>query len=136
MSTTPDVRDGKHWLGFLVSGVIAFAVDAGTTKLLTSAFGVPVLASRLAGIGLAMVAGWLCHRRLTFRVAAAPTLAEFLKYAGVAWTASAINYGVFAVILAIWPALEPVIALFASSLVAMAVAYAGMRFAAFRAPQR
>ena len=45
---------------------------------------------------------------------------------------SAINYGVFVIILLVRPATEPLIALLASSMVAMFFAYFGMRFAAFR----
>ncbi len=135
MSAHPDVRDAKHWLGFLISGAIAFAVDGATMKLLTHFFGMPILASRLIGITLAMVAGWLAHRHLTFRLATPPSITEFVKYAGVAWTAAAINYVCFAGILFVWPALEPLIALLASSAVAMGAAYLGMRFAAFRRPK-
>ena len=49
---------------------------------------------------------------------------------------SAINYGVFVVILLVRPATEPLIALLASSIVAMFFAYFGMRFAAFRIEAR
>lgn len=132
MTNPPNLRDGKHWLGFIASGIIAVSVDGGITKLFNAAFGTPILASRLMGISLSMIAGWLAHRRLTFRLTTKPSFAEFLKYAGVAWTAAAINYAAFASILYIYPSLEPLIALVFSSLVAMGVAYVGMRFAAFR----
>lgn len=135
MNQQPNVRDAKHWLGFLISGGLAFAIDATTTKLLTSIFGVPVLASRIVGISLAMIAGWLAHRQLTFRLATPPTLHEFLKYAGVAWVAAAINYAIFAAIIFIYPTIEPLIALAISSIIAMAAAYLGMRFGAFKSPR-
>ena len=79
-----------------------------------------------------MVAGWLMHRTFTFAVEARPSVAEFLRYAGVAWSASAINYGVFVLVLLAWPAVAPLAALVISSAVAMAFSYLGMRFAAFR----
>jgi putative flippase GtrA len=50
----------------------------------------------------------------------------------VAWSASAINYGVFVLVLLAWPAVAPLAALVISSAVAMAFSYVGMRFAAFR----
>jgi putative flippase GtrA len=67
-------------------------------------------------------------------------VAEFLRYVAVGWMVSAINYGVFVAILLVQPTTEPLVALLASSIVAMFFAYFGMRFAAFRidaqAPQR
>lgn len=133
MTTPPrdDVRNPAHWLGFLISGMIAFSLDAAITKALVAA-GTPVLVARLAGIAVSMVGGWLAHRRFTFALKSPPAMAEFAKYAGVSWTAAAVNYAVFAAILYIMPTLDPVAALFFSSLVAMAFAYLGMRFAAFR----
>ena len=85
-------------LGFLVSGGIAFAVDALVLQLLTAGLGVHPIAARLVAISLAMIAGWLMHRTFTFAVTTPPSVAEFLRYAGVAWTAAAINYGVFVLI--------------------------------------
>jgi putative flippase GtrA len=122
----------RHGLGFLISGGIAFAVDALILKLLTGALGVGPIAARLGSISIAMVAGWLAHRRLTFAVSAKPSLPEFLRYAGVAWTAAALNYGLFVLILLLRPRTDPLVALVISSLGAMAFAYIGMRFAAFR----
>jgi putative flippase GtrA len=122
----------RHGLGFLISGATAFAVDALVLKLLTLVFGLHPIAARLAAIALAMVAGWLMHRRLTFAVAAPPSLPEFLRYAGVAWTAAAVNYGLFVLVVLAYPAIEPLVALVISSAVAMVFAYLGMRFAAFR----
>ena len=88
--------------------------------------------ARLAAIAVAMVAGWLMHRTFTFRVTARPSLPEFLRYAGVAWTAAAVNYGLFVLIVLAYPAIEPLVARVISSAVAMVLAYLGMRFAAFR----
>ena len=79
-----------------------------------------------------MVAGWLAHRRFTFRLSTPPSLPEFLRYAAVGWTVAAINYGIFVAIVLLRPPSSRSIALFVSSLVAMVFAYLGMRFAAFR----
>jgi putative flippase GtrA len=80
------------------------------------------------------VVGWLAHRRFTFRIAAPPSTKEFMRYAAVQWTAAALNYGIFVLIVLIWPAIEPLIALFVSSGIVMFYSYVGMRFAAFRHP--
>jgi putative flippase GtrA len=122
----------RHGLGFLVSGGTAFAVDALVLELLTALLGLNPIAARLVAISLAMVAGWLMHRTLTFAVPVRPSVAEFLRYAGVAWAAAAVNYALFVAILLVRDETEPLVALVVSSLAAMVVAYLGMRFAAFR----
>lgn len=122
----------RHGLAFFVSGGTAFVIDALVLKLLTSVLGLHPIVARLAAIALAMVAGWLMHRTFTFRVAGRPSWREFLRYAGVAWTAAAVNYGLFVLIVLARPATDPLVALVISSAVAMVFAYLGMRFAAFR----
>jgi putative flippase GtrA len=122
----------RHGLAFLVSGGTAFLVDALVLTLLTAVVGLHPILARVAAIAFAMVAGWLMHRTFTFRVAARPSLPEFLRYAGVAWTAAAVNYGVFVLIVLAFAGIEPLLALVVSSAAAMAFAYIGMRFAAFR----
>jgi putative flippase GtrA len=124
----------RHGLAFLVSGGTAFLVDAAALWLLTRMFGLHPIAARLIAIALAMVAGWLMHRTYTFEVKTPPSAREFVRYAGVAWSAAAVNYGVFVLALLAYPALEPLAALIISSAVAMAFAYLGMRFGAFRRP--
>ena len=122
----------RHGLAFLVSGGTAFCVDALVLTLLTSVVGLHPVVARLVAIALGMVTGWLMHRTFTFRVAARPSLPEFLRYAGVAWTAAAVNYGVFVLVVLAYAAIEPLVALVISSAAAMVFAYLGMRFAAFR----
>jgi putative flippase GtrA len=122
----------RHGLGFLVSGGSAFAVDALVLELLTALLGLHPIAARLVAISLAMVAGWLMHRTLTFAVPTPPSVAEFLRYAGVAWAAAAVNYALFVAILLVRSRTEPLLALVVSSAAATAFAYLGMRFAAFR----
>jgi putative flippase GtrA len=122
----------QHGLAFLLSGGLAFTIDASITKTLTALAGMHPIAARLIAISIAMVAGWLAHRRFTFRVTTPPSLAEFLRYAAVQWTVAAINYGIFVVIVLARPKIEPLVGVFISSLIAMVFAYLGMRFAAFR----
>jgi putative flippase GtrA len=134
-STTDHTPKGlRHWLGFGASGGIAFITDVTTLKLLVLATAMPVNGARFLSISVAMVAGWLTHRRFTFNIQAPPSLKEFTRYAGVAWVAAAINYAVFIAILWVRPTVEPIIAAALSAGVAMVAAYFGMRFAAFRKP--
>ena len=122
----------RHWLGFLVSGLIAFGTDVVLSKALHDVVGWPWAISRFLAISIAMVAGWLAHRKLTFAVATPPTLAEFGRYASMAWTAAALNYVVFLALLWLFPAIEPALAIALSSAVAMGFSYLGMKLAVFR----
>jgi predicted glycoside hydrolase/deacetylase ChbG (UPF0249 family)/putative flippase GtrA len=124
-------RPVRHAMAFFVSGGTAFLVDALVLTLLTAVAGLHPILARVAAIALAMVAGWLMHRTFTFRVRARPSLPEFLRYAGVAWSAAAVNYGVFVLIVLAYAAIEPLVALIVSSAVAMAFAYVGMRLRPF-----
>jgi putative flippase GtrA len=121
-----------HWAGFLASGLIALSVDAIILETGVRLFGLHPLVARLLGISCARVAGWLAHRTLTFMLRSRPTFREFARYAAVAWTTQVINYGTFASILIVQPALPPLAALLAASLVATIFAYVGMRYGAFR----
>ena len=87
-------------------------------------------------MSFAHMAGWLSHRRFTFRLTTPPTLAEFVRYIGVQSTVSLLNYGIFVLVLVLRPSTEPLLALFISSGVAMFFSYFGIRFAAFRHGRR
>jgi putative flippase GtrA len=122
----------RHGLAFVISGATAFAVDATVLALLTEVLDLHPIFARVFAISLAMVAGWLMHRTFTFVVATPPSFAEFVRYAGVAWTAAAINYGVFVLVILIDPEIEPLVALVISSMASMVFSYLGMRFGTFR----
>jgi putative flippase GtrA len=122
----------RHGLRFMTSGAVAFAVDAAVLAVLSSGLGVHPIVARPLAITLAMLAGWLMHRTLSFAVATPPSIAEFLRFAGVAWTATAINYGAFVLIIVLNPQFAPLAAMVISSLAAMTFSYLGLRFAAFR----
>jgi putative flippase GtrA len=91
----------------------------------------PFLA-RLIAILVAMVIAWLMHRRITFDVPDPPSIGEFLRFAGVAWTAAAVNYLVYAAILIVLPGTPPLAAMTVSSIVAAVVSYTGFRIGVFR----
>lgn len=122
----------RHWTGFVAAGLIALAVDAAVLWLLTRGLDMSPFLARLFAISIAMVAGFLAHRRLTFDVPGPPTVAEFGRFAAVAWTSSAVNYGVFVAILVLHPALQPMLALIGATAVSMIATYVGLRFSVFR----
>ncbi len=121
----------QHGLAFLFSGGMAFVIDASILKGLTLLGLHPILA-RVVSVAVALTAGWLAHRRFTFRLTTPPSLAEFLRYLWVQSTVALINYGIFVLILLVRPATEPLLAVFLSSGIAMFFSYVGIRFAAFR----
>lgn len=122
----------RHGAAFILSGGIAFSIDALILQLLTTLFGWSPIPARLIAVSVAMVAAWLAHRTFTFAVRARPSVAEFLRYLAVAWTSVTLNYGLFVLVLLIRPATVPFIALVISSAGAMIFSYFGLRFAAFR----
>ncbi len=129
MNLSPRTR---HLTAFLFCGLLATGTDILVYQLLNSAFAVPPPISRLFSVGLAMVVGWLAHRRFTFAIKSPPVLREFIVYAGVAWIAVSVNYVCFLLILYLLPDLPGSIAIIFSSAVAMVVSYLGMRFGVFR----
>jgi putative flippase GtrA len=128
------MRPFRHWEGFLVSGASAAAVDTAITLALVHGAGLNPFAARLVGILVAMVVAWLMHRRLTFRVAAPPSLKEFLRFAAVAWSANTLNYAIYASILLAWPETLPLIAIVVATGIAAVFSYLGFRFGVFRQP--
>lgn len=126
----------KHGAGFIASGLLATATDAAILVLLTRGAGLDPFSARLIAIACAMVAGFFAHRRLTFAVRDPATLKQFAAFAGVAATAAAINYAMYAAILLVRPQTEPLLAMLAPTLVAMAISYTGLRFGVFRKPNR
>jgi putative flippase GtrA len=128
-----DSRPIRHWAGFVLSGGLSFLVDASVLGLLTAALGMHPLLARVFSVACAIVAGWLLHRTFTFRMTTPPTLAEFLRFAGLQSTVLVcVNYGIYAAILVLRPEFEPLLAMVVSSGVAMVFSYFGMRYAAFR----
>ncbi len=125
-------RGLSHWLGFIGSGVLSFAVDAGGMEALSSLAGWRAQTARLVSIPCAMVVGWLSHRTFTFAMTTPPTFAEFARFVGAASSASVLNYAVFWGILAVWPSASSLVAVVISTAVATVASYLGFRFGVFR----
>jgi putative flippase GtrA len=121
-----------HLIGFGISGGLAFLVDVAVTKALIGYVGAPAAVSRVIAIAVAMVVAWACHRRLTFALRSTPTIAEFLRYASMGWSAAALNYSVFIAALWLLPGLDEAIAIAIASAIAMAYSYVAMRMAVFK----
>lgn len=124
----------RHFGGFLASGLLAFAVDAAMLEVGVRLLDLEPLVARLAAISLAMVVGWLAHRRWTFAVEHSPTLGEFFRYAAAGWTSATINYVAFALLLLLVPTLPRLAALVASSIFSTIFSYITMRYGVFKNP--
>jgi len=122
----------RHWGGFLVSGAVAFTVDASVMEIGVRMFGLPTLVARLAGVTCAMLAAWICHRSLTFALTTKPSLAELARYVAAASTTALINYGVFVALIVGWSNIPRLAALVVASCVATIFAYLSMRYGVFR----
>jgi putative flippase GtrA len=122
----------SHGPRFFVSGLIATAVDAAVLWALTSKLGLDPFSSRMSAIGVAMIAGYFAHRRLTFKVETPPALEEFARFLSVAAGAALINYVIYAAALLVFPGLAPVVALLIATPIAMVCSYLGYRFGVFR----
>ena len=126
----------RHILSFGLTGLGSFAVDLAVLLALRHGLGLSPLLARVPAIATAMVFGWLCNRRFTFRIAGPPRLAEFLRYAAASGLAVAVNYLTFAVLLLALPRLALAAAAFGGSVVAAGVSYLGYRHFAFRPARR
>lgn len=122
----------RRYGGFLLGGGLAFLTDAAVLLMLTRGAGLSPFSARPLSICVAMVVSWLINRTITFAQTVPPTFAEFGRFAAVAWTAQAVNYGVFAAILLAVPGLEPLIALALACLVSMIVSFNGYKHGVFR----
>ncbi|MFM9942598.1 MAG: GtrA family protein [Hyphomicrobiaceae bacterium] len=123
----------RHWGGFLISGLLAFSVDAIVLEAGVRLMGLNPLLARLIAISLAMVVGWLAHRRLTFAVEVPASIPELARYVAAGWSAAAVNYLVFAGLLLAVPHLPRLACLVVASGIAMVFAYVAMRYAVFKA---
>lgn len=137
MLPEPDFRPRQRTIwhqlaAFLLAGGTAFVVDASVLTILVKLAHFDPFVARVISICMAMVVAWLMNRHWTFAVGEAATATEFLRYAAMAATASALNYAVFAAILLIDGSVEPLTALVVATAVAAVFSFAGMRLVVFR----
>ena len=122
----------RPFLVFLVVGTIGFAIDAGGCAALIGA-GLPPLAARLPSMIAAIAATFLLNRSFTFR--SRGSLAhEAARYLGVYAAGASLNYGVFALALALEPGLPPILALALGTGVALGWNFLASRGLVFTAP--
>ncbi|MBS0243458.1 MAG: GtrA family protein [Proteobacteria bacterium] len=126
------LHPARHWGGFLVSGGLAFIVDAGVLELGVRILGLQPATARPLSIACAMLTAWLSHRTLTFAVAAAPSLREFFRYLLSAGGTALVNYFCFLSVLYLWPWAGRFPALLIATGIATVFSYLSLRFGVFR----
>lgn len=90
-------------LKFAVVGTVGFGVDAGVLMVGLRGLGWGPYGARLLSFVAAVTVTWWLNRRFTFAVQQAPTQAEWLRYAGLMLLGGAVNYGVYALLVATLP---------------------------------
>ena len=110
---------------FCVVGAVGFIVDAGMLYLVLAVWPNPYLA-RILSYLVAATTTWLLHRAYTFRETAGPrTGRQWMVYVSTNAIGGAVNYGIYAACVALWPAAraEPVLAVAVGSAAALAISF-------------
>lgn len=130
MDSSSHIEPSPNLLGFAVSACLAVALDAGILWALVQ-FDVDPLGARIASMAAALVAGWLVNRTWTYADPSPPTLAEFGRYAASGALSMGVNYAAFALMLILWPVVNPIAALIIATAIALAVSFGGYCVAVF-----
>lgn len=83
----------REFLRFCMVGTVGFAVDAGTTMLLTQTLAVAVAPARVAAFLVAATVTWALNQRFTFR--AGSSMSTWLPYVVSTSLGALINIGVY-----------------------------------------
>jgi putative flippase GtrA len=117
--------EATRFLRFSLVGGAGFAVDAGLLAALHAGAGVDPFTARLVSMSAAAFSTWRLNRALTFGASASTQAAEGARYAIVATLTACLNYGLYALLILLWPGLPPVAAAVAATGLAMTASYLG-----------
>jgi putative flippase GtrA len=124
---------------FAVGGLIGLVVDAGIVQALVGLLHWNPYAARVLSFLAAATATWWWNRRQTFRHrrSGRSAFAEWLHWMALMGGGAVVNYGVYALCLALWPALQrwPAAAVAAGSAAAAGVNFLSARLTLFRRPK-
>lgn len=121
---------------FCLIGALGFAVDAGTLTGLHRLLGMDPITARVFAIALALTVTWACHRHYTFNSSDPRRWAEWCRYAMVNGFGAALNFAVYTALLTAYPALDPLLALAAGSILALFINFTGSQIFAFQRRHR
>lgn len=123
---------------FAVGGVLGFIVDAGIVHLLVRDIGWNPYLARVLSFLMAASVTWTWNRHVTFAHRRHHGLAgEWLRWIGVMVFGAAINYGIYALLIATVATVRawPVLGVATGSACAAAVNFAGARGVVFNKPE-
>ena len=115
----------RRILLFAVVGGAGFLVDAGVLALLLHVSPLGPFSARIVAIAAAMLVTFWLNRTFTFGRSDRGLAAEGTRYGGVGVSAALFNYAVYSVILLVFPAVWPVLAVAIASLAAMIWSFLG-----------
>ena len=115
----------RRILLFALVGGAGFLVDAGVLALLLHVSPLGPFSARIVAIAAAMLVTFWLNRTFTFGRSVRSLAVEGTRYGGVGISAALLNYGVYAVILLVFPAVWPVLAVAVASVVAMVWSFLG-----------
>lgn len=116
---------------FALIGGGGFLVDAGLLLMMLEA-GAGAYLARIISIGCAMLVTWRLNRALTFGASDDGQLREAVRYAGIALSVAALNYGIYAGLILFIPVCPPLLATAIATAICMLISFAGYRSFAFR----
>ncbi len=113
---------------FVVVGTLGFLVDGGVLSALVHIGSWSPYTARAASFAAAVTVTWWCNRRWVFARTPDPAR-EYGAYVGVQAVGAAINFGTYALLIALLPALArlPVLPLAAGSALAMLFNYSAAK---------
>jgi putative flippase GtrA len=118
----------RPFSSFVVVGTLGFVVDSGILSLLVHVFGWSPYTARLLSFAAAVTVTWYCNRRWVF-VRTQDVAREYGAYLGVQTVGATINFGTYALLIALVPALArlPVVPLAAGSALALLFNYSAAK---------
>lgn len=122
----------KKIFWFLSAGGCAFVIDSSLTYFLISVLGGSPFLARIPGIACAVAFTWLVNRSRTFGPSPHSLAVEGFRYWTVGVTAMIINYGMYSMLMARIPELQPLIAIIFSSAAATLYSFFGYSRFVFR----
>lgn len=125
-----EVRLPRQLLLFAGAGAAGFVVEAVVISALVVLWDLNIYLARLISFSLAVLATWRLNREFAFAgFESAGKAREYGRYFLVQTCGAAVNLGVFAILVSVYPALRawPVVPLAAGAAVALVFNYAASR---------
>jgi len=127
----------REILLFAVSGVFGFLVDAGIVQFLVREWAVNPYQARVISFLAAATTTWSFNRKYTFAgKSRGSRRRELLRYIVAMAGGFALNYGTYAVCVAVWPLVRswPAIGVAAGSVAGAVLNFLSSKYWIFRAP--